>query len=70
MLDSQNKERRRQNRSVLSSKVRISTVPAVSVAGRYEPIWLIWPDSGRISPVRRESKPNRRESSRVGANPN
>ena len=27
----------------------------VSAAGRYDPIWLIQPDFGRISPVRRES---------------
>ena len=43
-------------------------VSAVSAAGRYDPIWPIRPDSGRISPVRRESKPIRRELSRVGAN--
>ena len=47
----------------------VSAVSAVSVAGRYDPIWPIRPDSGRISPIRRESKPIRRESSRVGANP-
>ena len=43
-------------------------VSAVSAAGRYDPIWLIQPDFGRISPVRRESKPIRHESSRIGAN--
>ena len=32
------------------------------------PIWPIRPDFGRISPVRRESKPIRRELSRNGAN--
>ena len=62
-----------------TSKVRISAVPmsfkanfchfrpvsAVSATGQYDPIR---PNSGRISPVRRESKPIRRESSRVGTN--
>ena len=32
------------------------------------PIWPIRPDFGRISPIRRESKPIRHESSRLGAN--
>ena len=40
----------------------------VSIIGRYAPIWPIRLDSDRIRPVRRESKPIRRESSRVGAN--
>ena len=46
----------------------ISAVSAVSAAGRYHPIWPIRPDFGRISPIRRESKPIRHESSRIGAN--
>ena len=41
----------------------------VSVVGRYDSIWLIRPDFGRINPVQRESKPIRHESSRIGANP-
>ena len=40
-------------------------ISAVSAAGRYDPIQ---PDFVRISPVRRESKPIRHESSRIGAN--
>ena len=43
-------------------------ISAVSAAGRYGPIWPIRPDFGRISPIRRESKPIRHESSRIGAN--
>ena len=43
-------------------------ISAVSAAGRYDPIWLIRPDFGRISPIRRESKPIRHDSSRIGAN--
>ena len=43
-------------------------VPAVSAAGQYDPIWSIRPDFGRISPIRRESKPIWHESSRIGAN--
>ena len=43
-------------------------VSAVSAAGRYDPIWSIRPDFGRISPIRRESKPIWHESSRIGAN--
>ena len=43
-------------------------ISAVSAAGRYEPIWPIRPDFGRISPIRRESKPIRHESSRIDAN--
>ena len=46
----------------------VSVVSAVSAAGRYVPIWPIRPDFGRISPIRRESKPIRHESSRIGAN--
>ena len=46
----------------------ISAVSAISAAGRYNPIWPIRPDFGRISPIRRESKPIRHESSRIGAN--
>ena len=44
---------------------RFRRVSAISAAGRYDPIW---PDFGRISRVRRESKPIRHESSRIGAN--
>ena len=47
----------------------VSAVSAVSAAGRYVPIWPIRPDFGRISPIRRESKPIQHESSRIGANP-
>ena len=43
-------------------------ISAVSAAGRYDPIWPIQPDFGRISPIRRESKPIRHKSSRIGAN--
>ena len=38
------------------------------IGGRYFPIWPIRPDFGRISPIRRESKPIRHESSCIGAN--
>ena len=41
---------------------------AVSAAGRYDSIWSIRPDFGRISSVWRESKPIRHESSCIGAN--
>ena len=44
-------------------------ISAVSAAGRYDPIWPIRPDFGRISPVRRKSKPIRHESSRIYLNP-
>ena len=47
---------------------RFRRVLAVSAAGRYDPIWPIRPNFGRISPVRRELKPIRHESSRIGAN--
>ena len=43
-------------------------VSAVSATGRYDLIWPIRPDFGRISPVRRKSKPIQHESSRIGAN--
>ena len=43
-------------------------ISAVSAAGRYDPIWPIRPDFGRISLIWRESKPIRHESSRIGAN--
>ena len=43
-------------------------ISSVSAAGRYDPIWPIRPDFGRISPIQRESKPIRHESSRIGAN--
>ena len=39
-----------------------------SATGRYNLIWLIRPDFGRINPVRHESKPIRHESSRIDAN--
>ena len=59
-LDSQNKERRKQETHYYASEVGISVVPArfrhisaVSVTGRYDPIW---PDYGRISLVRRKSQ--------------
>ena len=48
---------------------RFRPVLAVSAGGRYDLIWPIRPDFGRISPVRCESKLIRHESSRVGANP-
>ena len=51
-------------------------VSAISAAGRYDPIWPIRLDFGRIrlvrhelKPIRHESKPIRHESSCVGANP-
>ena len=43
-------------------------ISVVSAAGRYDPIWPIRLDFGRISPVRRESKPIRHELSRIGLN--
>ena len=43
-------------------------ISAVSAAGRYDPIWPIRLDFGRISPVRRESKPIQHELSRIGTN--
>ena len=43
-------------------------ISVVSAAGRYDPIWPIWPNSGRISPVWHESKPIRHELSLVEAN--
>ena len=42
----------------------ISAVLAVLVTGRYDPIWLIRPNSGRINSVQRELKPSQRESER------
>ena len=47
---------------------RFRPVSAISAAGQYDPIWPIRPDFGRISPVRRKSKPIWHESSRIGAN--
>ena len=48
---------------------RVSAVfRRVSAVGRYDPIWPIRPDFGRINPVQRESKLIRHESSRIGAN--
>ena len=43
-------------------------VSAISAAGRYDRIWPIRSDLGRISPVRHESKPIRHKSSRIGTN--
>ena len=43
-------------------------ISAVLAAGRYDPIWPIRLDFGRISSVRRESKPIRHELSRIGTN--
>ena len=43
-------------------------VSAVSAAGRYDPMWPIRTNFGRISPIWRESKPIQHESSRIGAN--
>ena len=43
-------------------------VSVVSAASRYGSIWPIQPDFDRISQIRRESKPIRHESSRIGAN--
>ena len=40
----------------------VSSVSAVSIASRYDPIWPVQLDSGRISPVRRKSKPSRCKS--------
>ena len=81
-LDSQNKERRRQEthlRSEFQLLQRVSRpisarfgffrpISAVSVVGRYDPIWPIRPYSGRISLVRHESKPIRCESSHISTN--
>ena len=72
-LDSQKKERRRQVSAFpaifKANFGRFRQVSAISPAGRYDPIWPIRPDFGRISPVRRESKPIWHELSRVSANP-
>ena len=82
-LDSQNKERRRQetplrsefqllqrvSRLISACFGRFRPVSAVSITGQYDPIWPIWPDSGQISPIQHESKPVRRDLSRVSANP-
>ena len=43
-------------------------VSAVSAASRYDLIWPIRPDFGRISSIRCKSKLLRHESSRIGAN--
>ena len=78
-LDSQNKERGRQETPLRSEFWRFPAsfkadfgrfrpVSAVSVAGQYDLIWPIRPDSGRISPVQCESKPIRSKSSRFGTN--
>ena len=47
---------------------RFRPVSTVSASSRYDPIWPIRLDFGRISLVRHESKPIRHESSRIGAN--
>ena len=70
-LDSQKKERRQVLAIPAIFKAnfgRFRHVSAVSAAGWYYLIWWIWPDFGQISPVRRESKPHRHESSRNVAN--
>ena len=80
-LDSQNKERRQEpplrlefrlfqqvSRPISAYFGHFRPVSTILVAGRYDSIWPKRPDSGRISPVWRESKPIRRESSRVGTN--
>ena len=41
----------------------------ISMASQYNPIRLIWLDSGQICLVRCESKLSQHESSRAGANP-
>ena len=46
----------------------VSAVSAILAAGRYDPIWPIRLDFGRISPVWCESKPIRHELSHIGAN--
>ena len=72
-LDSQNKERGRQETPLRSEFWRFPAsfkadfgrfrpVSAVSVAGQYDLIWPIRPDSGRISLIRHELKPIRPES--------
>ena len=48
---------------------RFRLVSAVLVIGRYDLTWPIRLDFGRISPVQRESKPIRHESSCIDANP-
>ena len=53
---------RRVSRLISACFGRFRPVLAVLVTGRYNLIWPIRPDSGRISPVRRESKPIQRES--------
>ena len=71
-LDSQKKERRRQVSAFpaifKANFGRFRQVSAISPAGRYDPIWPIRPDFGRISLVRRKSKPIWHELSRIGAN--
>ena len=47
---------------------RFRHVSAVSASSRYDPIWPIRLDFGRISPVWLESKPIWHKSSRIGAN--
>ena len=40
---------------------RFRPVPAVSAAGRFDPIWPIQPDFGRISPIRRKSEKKKKK---------
>ena len=40
----------------------VSSISAISIASRYDPIWPVQPDSGRINPVRRKSKSSQCES--------
>ena len=71
-LDSQNKERRRQETHFYASEVGISAVLARGKAdfGLFRPFWSPADTTqyGRYGPVRRELKPNRRESSQVNTN--
>ena len=74
-LDSQKKERRKQVsafptifKADFGRFRQVLAVSVVSAASSYDPIWLIRPDFGRISPVRHESKPIQHESSHIGTN--
>ena len=71
-LDSQNKERRRQETHFYASEVGISAVLARGKAdfGLFRPFRSPADTTqyGRYGPVRRELKPNRRESSQVNTN--
>ena len=58
-LDSPKKKKK--NKASFGFFGRFRPISAVLAGGRYDPIWTIWPNFGRISPVWHES-------SRVGAN--